>query len=462
MAAKKWIDCNVFQATSDRFQVWRFDLKGKQFVARGQSSHAANQPMPTSVVGSGWKSAVQPRLNVAWLPAESVFLRVIQLPQCTPEELVPMVELQMEHLSPLPLAQVVWNAHPLGDGEEGMQTVLVVVAVLAGVEAFLARLESAGLFVERLDFPAVDQLKALRPEEDGAWIMPDLTGVPGKALVGWWSGGVLRSLGLVELPEDEQAGSKLRDQLLQMAWAGEIEGWMQGVPRWNLMAGDDSLAAWQAALQSGGLGEVQVAPPTPVGQLALSCANRSRQAGSLVRGLLPADYATRYRQQFNDRLWMRGLGAAFVVYVLCVLVYFAAVGAERWRLAAVKKEVVALGSTYTNALDLKATYDVLNNLHQLRYAALDCLKATAELLPEDIVVDSLSFNDGNTLVYSGTAPENAVGKLRDFENDLLHYTVDGKSMFLPVEGKGLDHRTRPGKGERTWNFTVELRRSEVR
>jgi len=52
-------------------------------------------------------------LNVAWLPSEEVFLRVIELPKSNFEETRSMVELQLEKLSPMPVAQIVWAIHIL-------------------------------------------------------------------------------------------------------------------------------------------------------------------------------------------------------------------------------------------------------------------------------------------------------------------------------------------------------------
>lgn len=372
-----------------------------------------------------------------------------------------MVELQLEKLSPLPVNQIVWNAHPLGDGEGGLQTVLVVMAELDAAEAFLGKLEEAGLFVDRLDVPAVDQMMALKPAADGAWILPDVSGVSGKALVAWWFGGVLRSLGLLELPTGGNAAAGLRNQLMQMAWAGEIEGWLTQAPQWHLVAGSETREAWLSALKSGLKDEVEQVDPAPAPALALSCANRAAQAGPGLRGLLPEEYAIRYRQQFNDRLWMRGLGAVLVCYMAGVLVYFAALGVADWRYRSVEKQVRELGPAYTNALDAKATFEVLNDLHELKYAALDCWKLTAELIPKGVELDGLNFSEGAKLTLSGSATESVVGELIDFSDALRNIKVDGKPVFRPEAGEQLNYKKSPRGNDVSWNFTLVLKRSEV-
>jgi len=462
MAAKKWSSCNVFQAADDRLQLWQFELKGRRLVPRGGQSLPSGSPVSARVTGQGWRGLVQPRLNIAWLPADCVFLRVVQLPQCPPEELRSMVELQLERLSPVPVHQTAWTVHSLGDAGNAMLSVLVVIARLEAVEMFLGRLEERALFIDRLDVPAVDQLLALQPGGDGAWVFPDLTGVPGKALVGWWFGGVLRHLGLVELPVQGNTGSAVRDQLLQMAWAGEIEGWLTQKPQWHLVAGEETRSVWLEAMSGGLEGEVECSEPPASADLALSCADRSVAGGGLLRGLLPPDRATRYRQQFNDRLWMRGLGAVLVLYVVGVLAYFAVLGVEDWRLGSVQKELKQLSPAYTNALELKATFDVLNDLQELKYAALDCWKLTAEVLPADVVLDGLNFSDGSRLTLNGTAPKEAVDDLIEFSAALRNAKVDGNAVFRADEGEQLSYKDNPRAGGVTWNFSLVLRRSEVR
>src|SRR5262249_58909414 len=129
-----------------------------------------------------WTSLWQPKLNVAWLPPEEVFIRVAQFPQSTPEETRAMVELQLEKLSPIPVTQAVWTMHilpgssgsrtPQAEGAklENLQTVVVVIVARNVVEQFLGQLEGQGYQADRLELPLIDQLEATPVAEDGAWI----------------------------------------------------------------------------------------------------------------------------------------------------------------------------------------------------------------------------------------------------------------------------------------------------
>jgi len=70
------------------------------------------------------------------------------------------------------------------------------------------------------------------------------------ALVAWWYGGVLQNLGLVTLPASDAAQS-LKEQLLQMAWAGELDGWLSAKPTWHLVTDAVTGAEWEQAIRWG-------------------------------------------------------------------------------------------------------------------------------------------------------------------------------------------------------------------
>ena len=133
----------------------------------------------------------------------------------------------------------------------------------------------------------------------------------------WWRGGtaaLLQNLDLITLPAANRPES-LKEQLLQMAWAGELEGWLTAPPLWHLVADAPTAAEWEPALRAGLEQPVEVIAPVPVGGLAALTATRAAQAG-LQANLLPAEFSTRYHQQFVDRLWMRGLGAVVALYLV--------------------------------------------------------------------------------------------------------------------------------------------------
>jgi hypothetical protein len=459
MGATRWQSCNVLRPGTDQSFLWHFETRGGKFVPKGETQIANGKPLPGRLVAKSWQTWLQPRLNIAWLPRESVFLRVIQLPASSPDEVRSMVELQLEKLSPMPVNQIVWTVHLHGQGEEGLQTVVVVLAEREAVEKFLGTLEEKGFLADRLEVPLLDQLQFVEPKWDGAWIVPE--GLPGadRAIVGWWYGGVLRSLGLALLPASGDRVAAVKDQLLQMAWAGEMEGWLTSGPAWHLVAAGETFDRWQPVV-SEALGEtVSVVEPRSPALLAEATAARARTTGG--PGLLPPEFASRYRQQLVDRLWMRGLGAVLVLYIIGVLIYFGVLSVESWRTRAVERELTSLGTSYTNALKLDARFNVLNEREELKYAALDCLQLTAQHLPALAVLDGFNFSDGEKVTLNGTAPADLVSDLIEFDTAMRRATVRGKPMFDPARGSQINYRQNPRDNTVSWNLSLELRRNPL-
>jgi Tfp pilus assembly PilM family ATPase len=160
----RWHSCNILHAAPDANRLWQFDVRSGALSR--ESSSAPGQPLPGKLVAKSWTSLWQPKLNVAWLPPEKVFLRVVELPASSFGETLAMVELQLEKLSPIPVTQIVWTLQVLQQPPaENLQTVVVVIVERKAVEEFLGKLEAQGFLADRLEAPMLDQLAATRASE---------------------------------------------------------------------------------------------------------------------------------------------------------------------------------------------------------------------------------------------------------------------------------------------------------
>jgi hypothetical protein len=215
----RWNSFNILHLSSDTHRLWQFDGKGS--LSR-ELRLAASALLPAKLVAKSWTSLWKPKLNVAWLPAESIFLRVIELPKGAFGETVSMVELQLEKLSPMPVAQIVWTIHVLPQVTGDLQTVVVVIAQRSAVEQFLGKLQEKNFLPDRLDAPMLDQLEAITTKEDSAWVFPAAMGHPNAGLVAWYGEGVLRNLSFVLLPA---AGDRAADNWRN--WCGRVN-WKDG------------------------------------------------------------------------------------------------------------------------------------------------------------------------------------------------------------------------------------------
>jgi hypothetical protein len=464
----RWNSCNVLQVAPDANRLWRFDAKGGNFVLDREQKIPGGGPLPSRWVAKSWNSLWQPKLNVAWLPPESVFLRVIELPKSSFEETQAMVELQLEKLSPIPVTQVVWTLHvlpasaslrhdePAAAGD--LQHVVVIIAGRAAVEEFLGRLEKDGYLADRLEAPMLDQLEAAPATEDGAWVY---AGTRGKdaALVAWRSKGALRNLCLMVLPPEGDRARSLRDQLAQLCWAGEMEGWLAEHPKWHLVADPVNAAEWEKLLREALDEPVLVAEPPPPAELAARTARRA--AAATGAALLPAEFSARYHQQFVDRLWLRGLVTTGILYAIGVVIYFCATYVLNYKTVAVERQAAQLSDSYTNVLQLKARYNVLAVRQQLKYAALDCWKIVAEQLPDGISLQRSSFANGQQLTLNGVCASDQESEILGegkFYDSVRKVKLDGQNMFEPtaIEPLGLN----VSGNKVNWHFTLQLKHAE--
>jgi hypothetical protein len=465
----RWNSCNVFDALTGTHRLWHFTAKGAGFALEREQAAKPGESLPGGLTDKSWSTLWRKKLNLAWLPPENVFLKVVELPESNFEETLAMVELQLEKLSPIPVTQIVWTLHTLPrraaqlpDGTtEALQTVVVVIVERNVVEEFLGRLESCGYLADRLEMPVLDQLEAVDAGKDGVWIYPSVIAGQNAALVAWWLGGALRDLSLVTLPPEGSTGESLKSQFARLAWAGELEGWLTSQPPWHLVADAVQASMWQSALREH-LGEdVKVVSPLPAVELAGRTARRAAAASERTN-LLPPEFTARYHVQFVDRLWLRGLLAVGVFYLVVVAVYFGflfcpVLGLESKTVSA-EDQVRAQGGSFTNALQLQARYEVLKEREDLKYAALDCWQLIADRLPAGVSLQRLSFADGKKLTLNGSVAQEDINKIIDFDDALRKATLKGEPMFDPTAGDPFSERS--VGGQVNWNFGLVLKHAE--
>jgi hypothetical protein len=463
----RWNTCNILHVAPDAKRLWQFDAKGKGFVLGREQRVPHAEPLPAKFVAKSWTSLWQPKLNVAWLPGESVFLRVVELPAANADETFSMVELQLEKLSPIPVTQIVWTMHLLGthqspakaDGTvESLQSVIVVIAARSVVEEFLGRLERDGFLSDRLEAPMLDQLEAVAPKADSVWLFPLTLGGQNSALVAWWFGGAWRNLSFVTLPPAGDRAAELKAQLALLAMSGEVEGWLTAQPEWNLVADPVNATEWEQLLRTGLNEPVRVTPPPSAVELAGRSASRAAASEAKIN-LQPAEYSERYREQFFDRLWLHGLGYAGLLYALGLAVYFCAATWKGYQARGMEARVAAISGSYTNAIQLKARLGVLEERSALRFAALDLWQLVAQDLPATITLQRFSFANGQKLSLSGTAPQDQLNTLFDFNAALKKATLKGQPVFDPLTGDAVNPRS-IGNGQVSWSLSLDLLHTE--
>lgn len=452
----RWHSCNILSTGAEVRHVWQFD--GGAFTLNREQTSPSGESLPDSLVKKDWRTLWQQKLNVAWLPPENVFLRVAQFPQGTPEETRSMVEFQLEKLSPIPITQIVWTMHVLPHPDGAQQTVIVTIVARSVVEEFLGQLEGQGYLADRLEVSMLDQLQAAGVRGDGAWLYPAAQAGQDSTLVAWWDGGVLQSLDILRLPAGADRVAAVRDQLTQTAWAGELEGWLKSAPAWHLVADARTAMEWEPVVKQALEQRVEVVSPVPPAELAALTAKRAAESDPAA-GLMPPEYAAKYRQQFVDRLWMRGLFAVIGVYVVGVAIYLVAVQFLSMNVDKVEAAMHDQSVLYTNALQTIDMYNVLKERKDLEYAALDCYLLTAANLPDTMTLDSFNFSDGRRLGLSGIGPATAASDAQGFWESMRKADINDKRFFKP-DATGGGYRGDVRANQLMWNFSLDLARSE--
>jgi len=452
-----WSSANILATNAGGKRLWQMAADGSHFSVNKETALLANESAPSGAVGKDWQDLFRRKLNLAWLPADKVFIRAVQLPTSDPAEIQSMVELQLEKLSPLPVTHIVWSTYLVPkpvDKPESLQTVIVIMALRSFVEEYLGELEGIGFLADRLECPALDELLAVNLNEDGVWIFPGEDGQP--ALVVWRQASILQNVTLVSLPPGPDRAEVLKRQIEQIAWAAELEGWLAGPPAVHLVASQADAAYWDPALRDLSERPIDVRPPIAAAKLAALGAERCAADG-VRSNLLPPEFATRYRQQFIDGLWMRGVSVVFGIYLAGVLAYFGALYSLRLALQKEKTDLAGISAAYKESQKDRQEIDILKKRAELQYAALDAWKAVAEALPEGLTVNDMDFREGK-LELRGDAPADDLDAVYTFNSALRRATKSGQDspLFAMVD----DPKTVTRNQVIEWSFKCNMHELE--
>ncbi len=435
--------------------MWQFGRKGTGAQLVAETRYETLASLPSDRVGKAFRHTWQPRLNLAWLPADKVFLRVVELPPGDPAEIPALVEFQIEKLSPLPAAQVLWTCEALPAAPGEPLTAVVVIAERDSLEARLQQLEAAGYRPDRLELPILRELLTLPAPSNGLYVLAERDGPALVCLCAWWAGGRLRHLSLARFTGETRAGDALADALRRTAWAAEVAGWLDGPPTdLTLWAAPEVAAVLEPALRDLVGDALTVRERRRPAELAAASATTAT-----TLNLVPAEVRARYRQEFVDRLWMRALGGIALVYLFLVLGYLAWLSVLDYQKMRVDQKIALRQARYQQALQLRARLDVLQEQINLKFAALDCWKAAAEALPEGLTLNSLSFQRGRKLILTGSVPADQQGKVTEYNQALAAIRVSGRPLFSQVSTKSIQGPA-PGRADlpAAWSLECELNR----
>ena len=441
-------------------RLWQVNISAGKYVA------ARNEPLegPAAVspkqIAKDWNDLVKPRLNLAWLPPDQVFIRVVHLPKAESfAETISMLEFQLEKLSPLPAAQIVWTFEVVPSrGMLQTQTAVLVIVPRQAVEDLLGKLEGQSYLADRIELPFLDQLLGVEINRDCAILFPITTQEGGRFLwTAWWIGGVLQTLAQIHVPATLDVGEVIQAQIAQIIWAGELEGWLNTSPRYFLVADEASAAEWMRVLEGKFDPPLERIPAASDSSLVALSAKRAAQSDSKV-GLLPAEFTARYRQLFLDKLWMQSLFGILACYLFGLLIYFAIVAVKGYQRDKIFEQEIVQGNSYTNSIKLRDQVRVLQDQINLQFSALNCYLAVATNLPSELTLESMNFDRGTKLVIYGNGSPESANKVYDFVGVLKRARGKDAPLFESIDGPAVN--VKPGGGQVAWNLSANIHKAE--
>jgi Tfp pilus assembly protein PilN len=373
------------------------------------------------------------------LRSADVFCRLVTLPTATESELRPMLEMQLENLSPLPPEQVVFGFEVLRKAEKQSDLLVAIARRDVAVER-LERLRQAGFAVEALDLDALALLEFLgheKPVRD-----PELAALALVILEG--------ETATLLLVHDHQPHSILSVQLggdvTAESAAAQIGGELHLAQTAVQASRPDAAWPMVRVLQRSAEGTpgAKLDPKALAGALAgelgvacepLELSERQRTGlgavGLCVRGgsgrarmnLVPAEYqAERRRLERKRQIKL----AAIALAVLYGLIIAGAVAAFAWQfneLGSLETEAEELKTPYERAVALQADLRVLQEYVSNRSVPLEIFAELHKLKPDTVCLTEVQFTDGEHASLSGYA--SSVSVVSEFEAKLQ------KSPYFP-------------------------------
>ncbi len=408
-------------------------------AANGDKAAAAGPVWPVEKLKPYRPAAARGVPVSVGLRSADVFCRLVTLPTTTETELRPMLEMQLENLSPLPTEQVVFGFEVIRKTEKQSE-LLVAIARRDAVVARLEQLRVAGFAVETLDLDALALLdflgheKPLRAEELAALALVILEGDSATLLL--VHEGLPHSIMAVPLGSDvsmadaamQIAGAlhlaQTAVQAAQPAASWPVVRLLQRSAEGTLGARLDLPALATALAEQLGVqcSLLNLSERQRVGLGAIGLCARAK-SGRARMNLVPAEYqAERHRLARRQQLKLAGI-AVGVLYGLLLVVAVAAFAYQFNQLNGLEDEADGLKSPYERATALQADLRVLQEYISNRSVPLEILAELQKLKPDTVCLTEFHFTDGEQAGLSGYA--SSASAVSEFEARLQ------KSPYFP-------------------------------
>ena len=353
---------------------------------------------------------------VTAISGANVFCTTLQLPATDPAELRQMLELQIDHLTPLPLEEVVYSFEPLAV-TDGQTRVLVAIAPKSALDERIEAIESAGLPPEivTVDVLAVfrsmlQQDRLPRDEKLNALVLLS----PSAANVVVHSAGAplaVRSIRSTAGPwESSEAQTVLWGELHRTMLGAGVEHGRSEIGRLLVLAETDQLrpVAESMARESNG----QAGFLDGDAGAALTLCREVALAPSSRLNLLPAEWILRRQAAKTRRNLIQGAIAAGGVYVLALVIFLAMLAARQTRLRGLESQIKRLQPDAAAVKQLRGEVTEMERQLDESTTALEVLRDVSVRLPENVKMTNFDYHRNQTVALRGQS--RTTGAIYDF------------------------------------------------
>lgn len=340
------------------------------------------------------------REAVIGFPADGVLFRVVRLPATSPEELPPMLEAQIEKLSPFPTEEIGWDYIVLYQTEESI-SVAVAITRVERIEETLAPLREAGFEPVGLDLDVLGVDRWLRDE--GRGVGPGWTGLVycsnGHASLLVSRDGVPQALRPLPLPDEdaELEGEFARTITAVAADVGTVPEQITVV---GATATADRIAA---AARASGTTVDRVSPDEVPGSPAVGLVRRALEPKERRIDLLPAFWHRRRERGARLRTLVRALTALAIFCVLGAAVFFQIVRMRQNRLVALDTRIREIQPQLLLARKFQQQNGVVGGFVAVGDSGLEMLRLVSEKMPDGVSLTQYTFRKNQRVTVRGLA-----------------------------------------------------------
>ncbi len=396
-----------------------------------------------------------PKPLTTGIPASHVLLRVLDLPEGSPQDLRGMVELQVDKLAPFPADEATFSYEVL-DTANGRCRLWLGAIPTKTAESLGSCLRAAAMPPRRIDINLLGWWQLLRDagktgdgngsraflilENESCDLVLATAGIPVS----------VRSLdGLEGLSSEELAEEITREFLftltsLDLDRTGqpltEIAVWHRGkAPDLTIQRLHEQIGVAVHAFT------LETLPPLAEGL------SRRAIAGTPLLDLAPAAWREAEASQRARRRLVSVGGTLLGLWAIAMVILFGGLQYHKQRLGHQETLLAGLAPAAENARAVRDRVKTLEQYIERKHSALECLREVSDLLPPGIELKSFNYRKSKTLELSGEA--DAVSLVFDFKKEM-----EKSELFIKTD---LPRTQRNAQGKEVFKLIATLPGGEI-